>query len=46
MFYIGSATFAVGSIFYGLFASAEKQPWADDDYNDFKDLNDDIENEN
>eukprot|EP00794_Sanderia_malayensis_P010936 gene10936-12097_t len=31
VFYIGSATFVVGSMFYGLFASAEKQPWADDD---------------
>ena len=32
VFYIGAATFAAGATFYGLFASAQKQPWADDDY--------------
>ena len=31
VFYIGSVTFVVGALFYGLFASAEKQPWADQD---------------
>eukprot|EP00112_Aurelia_sp_Birch-Aquarium-sp1_P008847 Seg1986.2 transcript_id=Seg1986.2/GoldUCD/mRNA.D3Y31 product="Vesicular glutamate transporter 1" protein_id=Seg1986.2/GoldUCD/D3Y31 len=34
VFYIGSATFAVGAIVYGLLASAEKQPWADDNNHD------------
>eukprot|EP00795_Rhopilema_esculentum_P016457 gene16457-7871_t len=31
VFYIGAATFAVGATVYGLFASAEKQEWADYD---------------
>lgn len=32
VFYIASTIYLLGALFYGLFASGERQPWAMDDH--------------
>lgn len=44
MFYIAGGIYLVGAIFYGIFASAVRQPWAIDKTEDLKKENGAYEN--